>query len=167
MNKQKLIDIFEKHTPNTPMSKDETMAMFNILMSKDPNLSCDLNEIDKESEIYKHMKPLIESFQARIFLSRIKALTSLKISLGALVILMHHMESPGKAVMLTFYLYRKLPENILVTVDKIGEVFPWGFFSDEQLNKIWDAQKVNSEERKNYTCIGAPDNMIDYLETWR
>lgn len=167
MNKQELIDIFEKHTPSTPMSEDETMTMFSIMMSKDPNLSCDLNEIDKNSEVYQHMKPLIDSFQAQVFLSRIKALTSLKISLGALLILIHHMESAGKAVMLTFYLYNKIPENTLVTVETIGEVFPWGFFSDEQLNKIWDAQKVRTDDRKDFTCIGAPDNMIDYLETWK
>jgi hypothetical protein len=167
MNKQKLIDIFEKHTPSTPMTEDETMVMMNLLMSKDKNFTCDLNEIDKESEIYKHFKPLIESFQARVFLSRIKALTSLKISLGALIILMHHMESAGKAVMLTFYLYYKLPMNTLVTVETFAELFPWGFFSEEQLNKIWDAQKVGRDDREGFTCIGAPDNTIDYLESWR
>ena len=83
MNKQKLIDIFEKHNPRTQMSTDETMTMFNLLMTKDPNLTCDLNEIDVESEIYKHFKPLIKAFQSQVFLSRLKALTSLKITLGA------------------------------------------------------------------------------------
>jgi len=167
MNKQKLIDIFEKHNPSTQMSKDETMTMFNLLMTKDPNLTCDLNEIDVESEIYKHFKPLIKAFQSQVFLSRLKALTSLKITLGALIILMHHMESAGKAVMMVFYLYHKLPEDTLITVEGISEVFPWGFFSDEQLNKIWDAQKVDVDDREGFTCIGAHDNMIDYLETWK
>lgn len=167
MNKQKLIDIFEKHTPNTQMSKDETMVMFNFLMSKDKNFSCDLNEIDKESEIYKHFKPLIESFQAQVFLSRLKHMTSLKISLGALVILMHHMESAGKAVMHVFYLYYKLPAEKLITVETFAELFPWGFFSEQQLNEIWNAQKVSKEDREGFTCIGAPDNTIDYLESWR
>jgi len=167
MEKQKLIDLFEKHTPRTQMDEAETMAMMNILMSEDPNISCDLVEIDKESDVYKHMKPLIEAFQAQVFLSRLKALTSLKMSLGALIILMHHMESAGKAVMLTFYFYYKLPANKLITIETITELFPWGFFSDEQLNEIWDAQKVGADDRKGFTCIGAQDNMIDYLETWK
>lgn len=102
MNKQKLIDIFEKHTPNTPMEEDENTTMFALLMSEDKNLSCDLNEIDKNSEVYSHFKPLIDSFQAQVFLSRIKALTTLKISLSALVILMFHMPSAGNAVMHVF-----------------------------------------------------------------
>jgi hypothetical protein len=167
MNKQKLIDIFEKHSPNTQMSEDETILMFNLLMSEDPNFSCNIEEIDKNSEIYKHFKPLIESFQARVFLSRLKHMTSLKISLGALVILMHHMESAGKAVMLVFYLYYKLPVGKLITVETITELFPWGFFSNEQLNEIWDAQKVGTDDREGFTCIGAPNNTIDYLETWK
>jgi len=167
MNKQMLIDIFDQHNPNTQMSEEETMVMFKILMSDDPNLFCDLDEIDKESKVYEHMKPLVESFEARVFLGRIKALTSLKISLGALIILMHHMESAGKAVMHAFYLYHKFPENTLVTTGKIAEIFPWGFFSDEQLNTIWDAQKVERDNYKNYACIGAPDNLIDYIETWK
>ena len=166
MNKEKLIKIFNQHRPNTPMSEDESMTMMGIMMSKDTNLSRDLEEIDKESEVYQHMKPLIESFQAQVFLTRIKALTTLKISLGALLMLMHHMESPGKAVMLTFYLHHKLPENTLVTVETIGKLFSSGFFSESQLNQIWADQKVDSDEHKAHTCVGAPDNMIDYLEAW-
>jgi len=167
MNKQKLVDIFEKHTPKTEMSEDETLAMVNLLMSKDPNISCSLEEIDKESEIYKHMKPLVDAFQAQVFLSRLKHFTSLKISLGALVLLMHHMESAGAAVMMTFYLYNKVPENTIITIETISEIFPWGFFSDQQLKDIWGAQKVDYDTCKEYTCIGAPDNMIDYLESWK
>jgi hypothetical protein len=167
MNKQKLIDIFKKHSPKTQMDADETTVMFNLILSEDPNFSCDLDEIDKESETYKHFKPVIESFQARVFLSRIEALTSLKITLGALIILMHHMGSAGKAVMLTFYLHYKLPAEKLVTIETIAELFLWGFFSDEQLHEIWQSQKVEKDDREGFTCIGAPDNMIDYLETWR
>jgi len=80
---------------------------------------------------------------------------------------MHHIESPGSAVMYTFYLYNKLPENTIITADKLAEVFPWGFFSERQLQDIWDAQKVGGDDREGYTCIGAPDNMIDYLESWK
>jgi len=91
----------------------------------------------------------------------------LKMSLGALVILMYHMESAGSAVMHAFYLHTKFPKNTLVSVDKVSDVFPWGFFSKKQLNEIWSAQKVRNDECKNYTCIGAQDNMIDYLEIWK
>jgi len=167
MNKQKLVDIFNKHTPSTEMTKDETMIMFQLLMSKDDSLSKNIDDIDKESEIYQHFAPLIDSHIGQIFLKRIKILTSLKISIGALTMLMQHMETPGSAVMHVFYLYYKLPEDTLVTVETFGEVFPMGFFNNKQLKEIWSAQKVNTDNDKEFACIGAPDNMIDYLESWR
>ena len=42
---QELIDILESHTPNTPMSEDETKLMFNILLSEDKNFSCNLDPV--------------------------------------------------------------------------------------------------------------------------
>ena len=167
MNKQKLIDIFNKHTPSTEMSEEETMIMFQLLMSKDEAFSKSLDDVDKKSDIYQHFAPLVNSYIGQVFLKRLKAFTSLKMSLGALAMLMQHMESPGSAVMHVFYLYHKLPEGTVVTVETIGEAFPWGFFSEKQLKEIWDAQKVNPDNSKEFACIGAPDNMIDYLESWR
>lgn len=166
MNRNKLISIFNKHNPQTQMTKDETMFMMNAMLSEDPNYSCDINDMDKESELYTHFQPLLESFTAQVFLKRIEAMTTLKMSIGALVVLMHHMESPGNAVMYAFRLHDKLPKNSIVTVDKLAEVFPWGFYSETQLTEIWDAQKVAMDDRKGYTCVGAQDNMIDYLEIW-
>jgi len=167
MNKEKLVEIFDKHAPRTEMSKEETMIMLNILMSEDKTLSADINELDKESEIYEHFKPLLESFQGQVFLKRLEHFTTLKMSLGAFAMLMQHMPSPGACVMHAFYLHSKLPENTLVTVDSFAEVFPFGFFSETQLKDIWAAQKVGSEESKTNKCVGAPDNMIDYIEIWK
>jgi hypothetical protein len=167
MNRNKLIGIFDKHNPNTAMGQDETMFMMNAMLSDDKNFSCPIDMMDEDSGLTSHFKPLIESFVAQVFLKRIEALTTLKMSIGALVILMHHMESPGSAVMYAYHLRNKLPKETVVTAEKLGVVFPWGFFSETQLKEIWDAQKVGVDDREGYTCIGAPDNMIDYLEMWK
>ena len=166
MNRQKLVDIFKKHTPNTEMDKEEFLMMFNLLRSKDKDFFTDINEMDRESEVYKHFKPLLGSFQGQIFLKRLKAFTSLKMTLGALAILMQHMPTPGSCVMYVFYLDMMLPKDTLVTVETFGDVFPMGFFSEAQLKEIWAAQKVGGDKIKEYTCVGAPDNMIDYIEVW-
>lgn len=161
MNREKLIDIFNQHSPNTPMSEDETMAYMNMLLSKDPIFDVDLNEADKEDPNYKHFKPLIDEFVPQVFLKRLEVMTSLKMSLGALIILSFHIPSAGAAVMHTFYLHYKLPANTLVTLKVISEqLFPFGMFSDKQLKEIWDAQKVSSSE------FGGTDNMIDYEIVW-
>lgn len=162
MNKQELVDIFQKYSPSTQMDIEETMAYMNMLMSKNPIFDTDINDVDKTDSIYQHFKPLIDSFIVQVFLKRIEVMTTLKISLGGLIILSLHLTSPGTAVMYAYYLYYKLPENTLVTLNIISEkLFPWGFFSDKQLNDIWDAQKVSAKE------FGGTDNMIDYEIVWR
>ena len=162
MNRQELIDIFNQHFPNTPMTEDETMAYMNMLMSQDPIFDVNLDEADKEDQNYKHFKPLLDEFISKVFLKRLEVMTSLKMSLGALIILSFHMPNPAVAIMHCFYLSYKLPANTLVTLKVISEkLFPWGMFSDKQLNDIWDAQKVSSSE------FGGTDNMIDYPIVWK
>ena len=68
--------------------------MIHILMSKDPELSCDVNDLNKESETYKQLKPLIDGFQMQIFLKRLEHVAEMKISLGAFIILAQHFDSP-------------------------------------------------------------------------
>jgi len=85
MNKKKLIEAFEKHNPRTPMTEDETKIMMTLMMSKDIQFSTPIDELDKESEIYKHFKSLIDSFQGQVFLKRLQTFTSLKMTLGAFV----------------------------------------------------------------------------------
>ena len=163
MNREKLVDIFNQHSPNTQMSEDETIAYMNMLLSKDPIFDVDLDEADKEDPNYIHFKPLIESFVPQVFLKRLEVMTTLKMSLGALIILSMHMPSPCAAVMHTFYLHYKLPDYTLVTLDVISrQLFPFGMFSEKQLNVIWDAQKVSGDDRSN----SGTDNMIDYEIVW-
>lgn len=165
MGKQRLIDAFTNNTPRTQMSEEE---MMNIMLSKEPEFSCDVNELDKNSEVYKHFKPLINGFQMQIFLKRLEHLAKLKISLGAFIAIAQHLESAGDAVMYAFYLSYKLPKDSFVGIEEIaGALFPWGFFSKEQLKAIWDEQKVRSNDGLDGChCYGAPDNLLDYTEIW-
>lgn len=168
MNKEKIVDLFNSQSPKTPMCPDETSFMINVIMLDSVNnFDIPLNELSKDSEEYQHFKPIIESFFAQIFIKRLEYLTSLKISLGALIILSYHMDNPARAVMYLYYLHLKYKTNATITCSNLCEVFPNGFFSDKQLDIIWDGQKAIESERKGYTCIGAPDNMLDYVEVWK
>jgi len=91
-------------------------------------------------------------------------LTTHRITLDALIILSQYMESPG-----IYYINSKLKPNTLITLDVISmDLFPWGFFSKEQLNRIGGLQKVKKEDidKSVDVCHGSPDNMLDYNETW-
>lgn len=168
MNKERLIEAFKKNQPSEPMTEEETTFFFNVLMSKEPEFSNDINELDKESELYKHFKPLINGFQMQIFLKRLEHLTTLRITFGAFLLIALHLENAGSAVMHAFYLHHKLPLNTLVTTNEVAmDLFPWGFFSKEQLSAIWDAQKVRPDDGLDEChCYGAPDNLLDYVEIW-
>ena len=124
--------------------------------------------MDKETEVYKHFKPLIDSFPIQVFLKRLEHMTTLKITLGALIALAEHIsKSAGTAVMYVYYMHHKLPANTVVDITVISmNLFPFGFFSEEQLHEIWECQKLAPDKRKG-TCIGAQDNLIDYLEVWK
>jgi len=142
MKNQEIVNVFNTHTPCTEMSPEEMELMCNILMSKQPEFNVDIKTIDKNSEIYKHFKPLIESFQSQVFLKRIEVLTTFKMTLGALIVLLFHMPTAGAATMMEMYCSIKLDDNELITLDVLGkQLFPWGFYSDEQLNAIWESIK--------------------------
>jgi len=137
-----------------------------MLMSPNSELNTDIELIDKNSEIYNHFKPLITAFPIQIFLNRVK-FAELKITLGAAILLAEHVAVPGKAVMYAYYLYSKLTPGTLITADVFStKLFPWGMFSEEQLDEIWDLQKVDSKTMPENTCFGAHDNLLDYLQTW-
>jgi len=138
-------------------------------MSKDGELQKDVNELDKESEIYKHFKPMIDAFQLQVFLKRLEHMAKLKISLGAFIMIAQHLNSPGDAVMYAYYMFHKLPANCFVGIEEVSvKLFPWGFFSEEQLKAIWDAQKVRVDDGLDEcTCYGAHDNLLDYVEFWQ
>ena len=168
MKNNKIVEIFSKHQPKTPLTFDESKFLVSMLMDKSKTFDVLLDEVDKESEVYKHFKPLIDSFQVQVFLGRLKNFTTHKITLGALVMLSLQLHSAGAAVLMTYYLHHKLPDNTLINIDVYSmKLFPFGVFSEEQFNEIWDAQKVsNLDDMSSYKCIGAYDNLVDYLEFW-
>jgi len=169
MNKQKIVDAFNQIYPRTPLSEFSMKTLITLMMTRDKEFSVDLKEIDKESEIYKHFKPLIESFPAQVFLKRLEGLSDIHMTLGVLIMMMEYMKNPAFCVMYAYYIHNKLPSNTLVDIDTFSiRLFPFGMFSEKQLNDIWDVQKRKSkEETENCACIGAPDNLLDYSETWK
>jgi|ERR1035437_3131983 hypothetical protein len=169
MNKQKIVDAFNQIYPRTPLSEFSMKTLLTLMMTKDKEFSVDLKEIDIKSDIYKHFKPLIESFPAQVFLKRLEGLSDIHMTLGVLIMLMEYMKNPGSCVMYAYYIHNKLPSNTLVDIDTFSiRLFPFGMFSKKQLENIWDTQKVNkNDDVKNCECIGAHDNLLDYSETWK
>lgn len=168
MNYKDRIDkAYKDNRPETEMSHEDFILCGTILNSKQPEMNVDITKLNKNSEIYIHFMDLIESFSAQVFLKRLESLTKLKISLGALIMLFLTIEGPGNAIMVLYYLYNKLKPNTLISMDVYcKEAFPWGMFSEEQFETIWAVQKKQKDDDVKHG-IGAPDNLLDYLETWK
>jgi hypothetical protein len=129
------------------MSVEEMEIFLLFHTSKDPTINFDIDELDKESEIYKHFKPIIMSFQGQILIKRLKVSANIKMSLSALIMLLHHMPNAGAAVIHSLYIQNKLPENTLITLDTYTKrLFPWGNFSEEQLSEIW--KELDNKQKK-------------------
>jgi len=168
MYKERLQQIFDNEHPRTHMSETQTMIMVKIMLANDHNLTIPIDEIDKNSETYQQFKPLFGSSLIKVFLIRLTKMANLKITLGALMILAQYFGTFGSVVICSYYLFHKLPKNTIITSDIIAtDLFPWGFFSTEQINKIWQAQKVVTDENLDEChCIGVHDNFLDYVECW-
>ena len=145
----RIAKLFEDNQPNTEMSVEETRITMGLMLSNEPEFSTPIEELDKESEIYNHFKPLLEGYQLQVFLTRLKHMARMRITLGAFLLIAHHLESAGVAVMYSYYIWLKLKPYTLITIDVVArDLFPMGYFSKEQLNFVWDAQKVNAEDKK-------------------
>jgi hypothetical protein len=92
MNTERLIKAFVDNQPRTEMTKDEMKALMSFLLSNEPEFKKEISKLDKTSEVYKHFKPIIESFQIKVFLNRLENLTTHSITLDALIILSQYME---------------------------------------------------------------------------
>lgn len=167
MYKEIINSAFDKQSPNTEMSEMETNIMLSVLLSKDKTLQQKVQDVDFETEYGKKLKGLVAIPQVQVFLKRLELLTTLNITMGALILISQHFQNMGESVMYCYYLKYKLPENTLITPTTIAQTFPWGFFSKEQLKEIWDAQKVKGDyDISELSQIGAHDNLLDYKEVW-
>lgn len=166
----RIAKLFEDNQPRTEMSAEEMKVMMGILMSNEPAFTTPVDELDKDTEIYKHFKPLLDGFQLQVFLGRVKHVAKMRITLGAFILLAQHLDSAGSAVMYAYYIWLKLKPHTLITTNVVcEELFPWGFFSEEQLSAMWSAQKINAEDRKTTLSpimFTQSDNLIDFQESW-
>jgi len=160
----KLNELIENIRPNTPMTEENTKIMLSIMMDK----------TGKSEEIITEDNPEIKDIGGmRIFIDRLNKMANLKITMGAAIFIGLHIDNPGNAVIYAYYIHRKFNGGTTVTFKDLTslEFFGWGMLSDQQMNDIWDAQKINSKKeeekaRKELGLVGVHDNLLDYIKTW-
>lgn len=126
------------------MSEDSAKALLLFLMDDDSRNKMDQN-IDKV-------------WQAQAIIKRLEAQFNKKIDSRVAFLIAAHAGSIGSCILYAYYIQYLCKLNGIdeFTLDHFGDYFPNGMFSDEQMQEVWDAQKV---ERSGN--LGS-DNLVDY-----
>lgn len=132
---------FEK-TQKQPMEKDTSEILMKLILSKNSSF----NIPDEE-------KP----FVYQVLEKRIKVLHDFEVDDRVLLFLCCICRSVGVGVMYCWYMqYESKKRNIRhISLETFCEIFPMGFPSEDDLSRLWDAQKVHSERMSS-------DNLLDY-----
>lgn len=162
---------FSKNKPQTYASAYELQFILDIINSDDPNLSeiiDDINNIDINSMIYQSNVDYFDSYNTMLFINTIKNLTNLKITLGGLLALKYRIVSKETALIYVYYLFDVLPSNTTINAyNLLQNVFRYGFFSDKQIEDIWNSLKIDADvDMSKYYCFGSPDTLFEYFEIW-
>lgn len=161
--KERIVEAFNNTIPYTPMSEQEMKIFHNIISAKEQEFSTVVQNVNIDSPVYAHFKPLIQSFQGQVLLKRLEVFSTVKLTLGAFLSILVNIDKVTSAVMYAFYMHNKVEPNTIITIKEISEVlFPFGFFSEEQLHELWIIQKLTSEERG----YNINDNGLDLLYIW-
>lgn len=160
---KKLVD---KTNPDKPMD-EETMGIFlSMIMAEktDPKF---MEVMTLEDESLKSDAMWVP----KIFVSRLNELSTVRLTRAAAISIIVNLTSAGSAVMFAYYIHRKCAPDSLVTMETLGEIFPMGFFSEKQLEQLWEAQKLMSPESQEKAvhlgCYMVKDNLLDYVGTWK
>ena len=133
-----------------PMSEQETMILMHIMLEKGKGNS---NSIDG---LYDKVEK--QSASLLILKDRLEGLKK-SLDKESLILCSVFCRTPGECVMYANYIAYKMKSNDidhLTIEDLCSNVFPFGFFTDETLEKFWDIQKVNTEGNHG------SDNLLDY-----
>lgn len=121
---------------NTPMNQDVSYMFMQMLLSED-------------SQSFT-TEPVKNEFLFQMIEKRAEHI-GLELSNPAKVFLMLLTRSPGTAVM---YLYAIRSKVNKANMQDLANIFPMGYLSESELQKMWDKQK-------GYNCNVKADNCLD------
>jgi hypothetical protein len=130
-----------------PMNEDQTKLLMTLHM-------CQQGTLDIPKEF----------FVSQIMMARSKSFTFEFEDNKIPIFFASICQGPGEAMLYLHYLQYKCKELGVKVLDinvLCEKIFPMGFFKNEELMEIWDAQKVERSD------MGSSDNLVDYMEAAR
>lgn len=138
---EQLIEEHLKDAQRVPMNEQVTRFAVQLVF------------VDMSGEKLSSEKP----FLMKLIEKRVEVCFTYTISECAALLLAMVAGYPGAAVIYCWYLQYWCKKNNVkdVTLTRLmDEIFPFGFFSEEDLRRVWEAQKI----------AASPDNMLDHAK---
>lgn len=139
-----------------PMTDDQAKKMILCIMNE--------KHFDGDDELLKSVEAKKEWMLSAFWL-RVKCCHTYKVTMSLAVFITDAIIGGnfGKMTMMANYLQWFCHKNHLKTIDLdtfCKRVFPWGFPSDDEWQRLWSLQKVDVA----YLSGGTSDNILDYSD---
>jgi hypothetical protein len=136
-----------KKEKTIPLSEEQMKMLLSLLVMDE----------EESQKLYDELTK--EFFMIKIFEDRLKA-TGRELNKAGLAFVSLCCTTPGEAVMYAYYIASQMKRKELgqkIDLQTLCmEIFPFGIFSRESLEKAWDGQKIERES--------GSDNLLDYAK---
>jgi hypothetical protein len=161
-NVKEFYEMMDKLPKTTPLTRDESGLMVACLM--EDKLGKMPSEADQEKEEYKEFWDGGMFEMARVILTKRSAGHGIAVffTYGVIALLMAVTNgSPGNLVMYMAYLanWSNAHDTETIDINVFANIFAMGTFSEADLQKAWETQKVRDKE------FG--DNLLDRQSFWK
>jgi len=95
-------------------------------------------------EMNEDGKPLTKEFLYQVIDKRSEYI-GIKLNTYVKIFLMCIVRSPGAAVMYLYYLKSQHNDGSIIDMTKLTRLFPMGFLTADELDRLWDEQKVDGK----------------------
>lgn len=129
-------------------------------------ISATLNEelINKDKDVLDLLEGKPQSSIATVLYKRINSVCSYKITPAVALLSEMIAKNFGQSTMLCAFMQYKAHQLGIKTINVeifCRDIFPWGIPTDEELQRLWDLQKLDPEILEQRNTL-EPDNVLDY-----
>lgn len=137
----------------TPMSKEDTKYFLHIMMMDDK---------DAKDIVEKCLAD--EDFMAQIIHKSMKSRFSMDLDWKLTLWLIISLTTPGEAVMVFAYLKWQMKQKDLtkMTFNDYIRIFPFGFPTKDEMQWLWECQKIRCESDEEREWTPGTGNLLDY-----
>lgn len=134
-------------------------------------ISATFNEeqINKDQEVLDLLEGKPQAAMATVLYKRINSICSYKITPTVALLSEMVVKNFGSSTMLCAFMQYKahqLGVKIIGVDIFCRDIIPWGIPTDEELQRLWDLQKLDPKLLKNRKSMFEPSNGLDYKITY-